>query len=162
MQGSLLFDRPSRLQSGKVYPIRIRLVLVGKTQRPAVRTLLEDYVDRIGHYAKIEVREVRADSAASLKKLDFSGATVVLLDAGAKQLNSQQFSEWIRSRRDRGEREIIFLCGAAEGFPEALERQATARISLSPLTFSHELARVMLAEQIYRAFALLAGHPYPK
>jgi 23S rRNA (pseudouridine1915-N3)-methyltransferase len=123
---------------------------------------LEDYVDRIGHYAEIEVHEVRADSAASLKKLDFSGATVVLLDAAAKQFTSQQFAAWIGSRRDRGEHEIIFLCGAAEGFPEALERHATARISLSPLTFSHELARVMLAEQIYRAFALLAGHPYPK
>jgi len=105
---------------------------------------------------------VRADSAASLKKLDFSGATVVLLDAAAKPLTSQQFAAWMGSRRDRGEREIVFLCGAAEGFPEALERQATARISLSPLTYSHELARVMLAEQIYRAFALLAGHPYPK
>ena len=59
-------------------------------------------------------------------------------------------------------REIVFLCGAAEGFPEALARRATMRISLSPMTFSHELARVMLAEQLYRAFALLAGHPYPK
>lgn len=135
---------------------------MGKTRRPAIRTLLEDYVDRIGHYAEIEVHEVRADSAASLRKLDFSGATVVLLDAAGKPLTSQQFAAWIGSRRDRGEREIIFLCGAAEGFPEILERQATARISLSPLTFSHELARVMLAEQIYRAFALLAGHPYPK
>ena len=124
--------------------------------------MLEDYVDRIGHYAEIEVHEVRADSAASLKKLDFSGATVVLLDAAGKQLTSQQFAAWIGSRRDRGEHEIIFLCGAAEGFPEALESRATARISLSPLTFSHELARVMLAEQIYRAFTLLAGHPYAK
>ena len=135
---------------------------MGKTRRPAVRTLLDDYVARIGHYAEVQVHEVRADSAAGLKKLDFSGAIVALLDAAGKQLNSQQFAAWIGSRRDRGEREIIFLCGAAEGCPEALERQATARISLSPLTFSHELARVMLAEQIYRAFALLAGHPYPK
>jgi 23S rRNA (pseudouridine1915-N3)-methyltransferase len=54
------------------------------------------------------------------------------------------------------------LCGAAEGFPEALAKRASLRISLSPLTFSHELARVMLAEQIYRAFAILSGHPYPK
>lgn len=127
-----------------------------------MRALLDDYVARISHYAEIAVHEVRSDSAASLKKLDFSGATTVLLDASGKQLSSQQFAAWIGSRRDRGEREIVFLCGAAEGFPEALERQATARISLSPLTFSHELARVMLAEQIYRAFALLAGHPYPK
>ena len=131
-------------------------------RRPAVRTLFQDYVERIRHYADVDVHEVRADSPASHRKLDFSNATVVLLDAGAKQLSSQQFSEWIGSRRDRGEREIVFLCGAAEGTPEALERQATVRLSLSALTFSHELARVMLAEQVYRAFALLAGHPYPK
>jgi 23S rRNA (pseudouridine1915-N3)-methyltransferase len=123
---------------------------------------LDDYVARISRYVEIAVHEIRPDSAASLKRLDFSGATTVLLDAAGKQLSSQQFAAWIGSRRDRGEREMIFLCGAAEGFPEALERQATARISLSPLTFSHELARVMLVEQIYRAFTLLAGHPYPK
>jgi 23S rRNA (pseudouridine1915-N3)-methyltransferase len=136
--------------------------LLGKTRRPAIRTLLDDYVARISRYAEIAVHEVRPDSAASLKKLDFSGATTALLDAAGKQLSSRQFAAWIGSRRDRGEREIIFMCGAAEGFPETLQRHATARISLSPLTFSHELARVMLAEQIYRAFALLAGHPYPK
>lgn len=123
---------------------------------------MDDYVARISRYAEIAVHEVRPDSAPSFKKLDFSGAITVLLDAAGKQLDSQQFATWIGARRDRGEREIIFLCGAAEGFPEALERQATARISLSPLTFSHELARVMLAEQIYRAFTLLAGYPYPK
>jgi 23S rRNA (pseudouridine1915-N3)-methyltransferase len=87
---------------------------------------------------------------------------VVLLDAGGRKFTSAQFAEWIRSCRDRGEREIVFLCGAAEGFPEALAKRASLRISLSPLTFSHELARVMLAEQIYRAFAILSGHPYPK
>ena len=56
----------------------------------------------------------------------------------------------------------MFLCGAAEGFPESLRRRATQKLSLSSLTFSHELAHAMLAEQLYRAFATLAGHPYPK
>ncbi len=64
--------------------------------------------------------------------------------------------------RDRGAREIVFLCGAAEGFPDALRRRATQKLSLSSFTFSHELARAMLAEQIYRALATLAGHPYAK
>jgi rRNA large subunit m3Psi methyltransferase RlmH len=61
-----------------------------------------------------------------------------------------------------GARELVFLCGAAEGFPESLRRRATQKLSLSSLTFTHELARAMLAEQLYRAFATLAGHPYPK
>ena len=125
--------------------------------------MLDDYAGRIRRHAEIDVREVRPDSAASLKRLEVAaGSTVVLLDAAGKKLSSEQFAEWIGSCRDRGERELVFLCGAAEGFPEILARRASLRISLSPLTFSHELARVMLVEQIYRAFAILSGHPYPK
>jgi 23S rRNA (pseudouridine1915-N3)-methyltransferase len=125
--------------------------------------LVEDYTARIRRFAEIEIRELRPESAASLKRVDTdAGSSVVLLDAAGKRFSSEQFAEWIRSCRDRGEREIVFLCGAAEGFPEALAKRASLRISLSPLTFSHELARVMLAEQIYRAFAILSGHPYPK
>ncbi|HYT07642.1 MAG TPA: 23S rRNA (pseudouridine(1915)-N(3))-methyltransferase RlmH [Rugosimonospora sp.] len=143
--------------------MRIQLLFLGKTRRPEIRALMDDYVARIRRYAEIEVRELRPDSAASLKRLDIgAGGTVVLLDAGGKQFSSEQFAEWIGSCRDRGQRELVFLCGAAEGFPQALAGRASLRISLSALTFSHELARVMLAEQIYRAFALLAGHPYPK
>jgi 23S rRNA (pseudouridine1915-N3)-methyltransferase len=143
--------------------MRIQLLLLGKTRRPEIRALIDDYVARIRHYAEIEIHELRPDSAASLRRLQFGGGvTLVLLDAAGNKLGSEQFAEWIGSCRDRGERELVFLCGAAEGFPEALARRAALRISLSPLTFSHELARVMLAEQIYRAFALLAGHPYPK
>jgi 23S rRNA (pseudouridine1915-N3)-methyltransferase len=124
---------------------------------------MDDYVARIRRYAEIEIRELRPDSAASLKRLELgAGATIVALDAGGKKLTSEQFAEWIATCRDRGQRELVFLCGAAEGFPQAVAGRASLRISLSPLTFSHELARVVLAEQIYRAFALLSGHPYPK
>ena len=143
--------------------MRIQLVLLGKTRRPEIRALLDDYVSRIRRYAEVEVRELRPDSAASLKRLEAdTGGGVVLLDAAGKKFSSEEFAQWIGARRDRGEREVVFLCGAAEGFPRALAERASLRISLSPLTFSHELARVMLAEQIYRAFALLSGHPYPK
>jgi 23S rRNA (pseudouridine1915-N3)-methyltransferase len=124
--------------------------------------MVDDYVARVRRYAEIAIRELRPDSAASRKGLEFGGATVVLLDAAGKKFSSQQFTEWIKCCRDGGQRELVFLCGAAEGFPEALAGRVSLRISLSPLTFSHELARVVLMEQIYRAFALLAGHPYPK
>jgi 23S rRNA (pseudouridine1915-N3)-methyltransferase len=142
--------------------MRIQLLFLGKTRRPEIRALVQDYAARIGRYAEIAIRELRPDSAASRRGLEFGGATVVLLDAQGKRFSSEQLAEWIKSCRDGGQRELVFLCGAAEGFPEGLARRASVRISLSPLTFSHELARVMLAEQIYRAFALLAGHPYPK
>ncbi len=143
--------------------MRIRLLLLGKTRRPEIRALLDDYAQRIARFAEIEVRELREDSPAALRRLEIApGATVALLDAGGKALDSAAFARWLAACRDQGAREIAFLGGAAEGFPEALARRATVRLSLSAMTFSHELARVMLAEQLYRAFALLAGHPYPK
>ena len=141
----------------------IRLLMLGKTRRPEIRALLDDYAVRIRRFAELEMQELRQDSPASLRRVELTaGATVVLLDAGGKEFSSEQFARWLGGCRDRGTRELAFLCGAAGGFPDALARRATMKMSLSPLTFSHELARVMLAEQIYRAFALLAGHPYPK
>jgi 23S rRNA (pseudouridine1915-N3)-methyltransferase len=143
--------------------MKIRLVLLGKTRREESRTLLEDYLDRIGHYAEIVVNESRvAGPAAKRKWKREPAATVVLLDAAGKQFTSQQFARWLGDLRDRGTRELVFLCGDAEGFPEDLRASASQRISLSPLTMPHEFARVVLVEQIYRAFAILAGHPYPK
>ena len=142
--------------------MQIRLLFLGKTRRPEIRALIEDYAGRIRRYTEMEIRELRPDSAPSRKHLEFPGATLVLLEATGKTLSSEQFAQWMGDCRDRGERELVFLCGAAEGFPEALAERARLRISLSPMTFSHELARVMLVEQIYRALALLAGHPYPK
>ncbi len=141
----------------------VRFIMLGKTRRTEVRTLLEDYFGRIRHYAPIEITELRDASPAALRKLKLdAGATVVLLDAAGKQFTSQQFARWMGELRDRGVREIVFLCGDAEGFPEALRSGTKHRISLSTLTMPHEFARVVLAEQIYRAFAILAGHPYPK
>lgn len=143
--------------------MKIRLVMLGKTRRPEVRALVEDYVGRIGHYAEIDINELRDESAASLKKLKIDpAAVVVLLDASGEQFTSQTFARWLGDLRNRGVRELCFYCGAAGGFPAELPRGKTQRVSLSTLTMPHEFARVVLAEQIYRAFAILAGHPYPK
>jgi 23S rRNA (pseudouridine1915-N3)-methyltransferase len=143
--------------------MKIHLVMLGKTRRPEIRALMDDYVERIRRFAEVQLTQLREDSAASLRKFSLdSAATVVLLDDAGKAQTSTQFARWLRETRDRGAREIVFLCGGAEGFPETLRRRATQKLSLSSLTFSHELARVMLAEQLYRAFAILAGYPYPK
>jgi 23S rRNA (pseudouridine1915-N3)-methyltransferase len=146
--------------------MRIRLLMLGKTRRPEIRALLDDYSTRIRRFAELDMQELRQDSPAVRhggRRVELApGATVVLLDAEGREFDSAQFARWLADCRDRGARDLVFLCGAAEGFPDALARRATMKMSLSPLTFSHELARVMLAEQIYRAFAQLAGHPYPK
>jgi 23S rRNA (pseudouridine1915-N3)-methyltransferase len=142
--------------------VNIRLLMLGKTRRPEMRLLLDDYVKRISHQAPIEVTEVR-DAAAALKKLNADrAATVVLLDAAGKNFSSEAIAKWLAEQRNRGTRELIFLCGDADGFPGILRQRAHQKMSLSAMTFSHELARVMLAEQIYRGFAILSGSPYPK
>src|SRR5208283_1700407 len=142
--------------------MRIRLLMLGRTRRPEMCRVLEDYLKRIGRVNPIEVTEVR-DGLAAVNNLDADKAALaVLLDAGGKVMNSEVFANWIGEQRDRGTRRIVFVCGDADGFPEVVRERVKAKVSLSGMTFSHELARVMLAEQIYRAFAILSGSPYPK
>jgi 23S rRNA (pseudouridine1915-N3)-methyltransferase len=142
--------------------MKLRLLMLGKTRRPEMNALLADYVKRISRFCSIEVTEVR-DAEAALRKLDTNPAsTMVLLDAGGKIYGSAAFAAWLGEQRDRGTREIIFVCGDADGFPDVLRERVRQKTSLSAMTYSHELARVMLAEQIYRAFAILSGSPYPK
>ncbi len=142
--------------------MRIRLLMLGKTRRAEMRAILDDYAKRISRSCSFEITEVR-DGDAALKKLDPDrAATVVLLDAAGKSLDSSALAKWLGELRDRGTRDLIFLCGDADGFPDALRQRAHQKLSLSAMTFSHELTRVMLAEQLYRAFAILSGSPYPK
>jgi 23S rRNA (pseudouridine1915-N3)-methyltransferase len=142
--------------------VKIRLLMLGKTRRAELRAVIEDYAKRISRSAGFEINEVR-DGDAALKKLDADrAATAVLLDAGGKAFGSEAFAKWLGELRDRGTREVIFVCGDADGFPEALRTRVPQKISLSAMTYSHELARAMLAEQIYRAFAILSGSPYPR
>jgi 23S rRNA (pseudouridine1915-N3)-methyltransferase len=143
--------------------MKIRIVMLGRTYRAEARALLDEYLARIRHYADVQTTELRQVSDSVLRRLKLpSNATAVLLDAGGQQFSSAQFAKWLGGLRDHGPREVIFLCGAAEGFPEELRRHVHQKISLSSLTMPHEIARVVLAEQIYRAFTILAGHPYPK
>src|SRR5258707_7755877 len=142
--------------------MRMRLLMLGKTRRPEMRAILDDYLKRISRSCPIETTDVRNGDSA-LRKLDADrAATVVLLDAAGKSFDSNALAKWLGELRDRGTRELIFLCGDADGFPDSLRQRAHQKLSLSVMTFSHELARVMLAEQLYRAFAILSGSPYPK
>jgi len=142
--------------------MKIRLLTLGKIRRSELRTVFEDYVKRISHSCPIEVNELR-DAEAAIKRLDADrAATALLLDAGGKQHDSDSLAKWLGDRRDRGTREVIFVCGDADGFPDSLRQRVPQKISLSTMTYSHELARVMLVEQLYRAFTILSGSPYPK
>lgn len=144
----------------------IHFVMIGRTRRPECRTLFEDYAARIGRAAELRVTELREPAAASPKALarvkTDPAARWVLLDAAGRHYTSPEFARWLGRLRDGGTRELVFLCGGDTGFPAAIRERAQESLSLSPLTMPHELARVVLAEQIYRAFAILAHHPYAK
>ena len=142
--------------------MRLRLILLGKTRRPELRAVFDDYIERVGRYCPVEVNEVRDDAAAIKKLAAERVAMAFLLDASGKPQDSESLARWLGEQRDRGTREVVFLCGDAHGFSEPLRKHVTQRLSLSPMTYSHELARVMLAEQLYRALAVLSGSPYPK
>ena len=142
--------------------MKIRFLMLGKTRRPELCALLNEYVTRIGRWCPTEVVEAR-DGEAALKKLDADRTgTAILLDAGGKAYDSGALAKWLGEQRDRGTRELVFVCGDADGFPQALRERVGQKISLSAMTYSHELARAMLAEQLYRAFAILSGSPYPR
>ena len=142
--------------------MRLQLLMIGKSRRPEMCALVEDYVNRIRHSCPLEVLEVR-DAEAAIKKLDADrAATAILLDAGGRSIDSNALAKWLGDLRDRGTRQLIFICGNAGGFPESLRERVPQKLSLSAMTLSHELARVVLVEQLYRAFAILSGSPYPK
>ena len=142
--------------------MRLQLLMIGKTRRPEMCAILDDYVKRIRHSCPLEIIEVR-DAEAALKKLDADrAATAILLDAGGRTIDSNALAKWLGDLRDRGTRQVIFVCGNAGGFPESLRDRVPQKLSLSAMTLSHELARVVLAEQLYRGFAILSGGPYPK
>lgn len=142
--------------------MRLQLLMIGKTRRAEMCAIIDDYVNRIRRSCPIEILEVR-DAEAALKKLEADrAATPILLDAGGRTIDSNALAKWLGDLRDRGTRQVIFICGNAGGFPESLRERVPQKLSLSAMTLSHELARVVLAEQLYRAFAILSGSPYPK
>src|SRR2546423_12746717 len=102
--------------------MRIRLLMLGKTRRPELRAVLDDYVKRISHQCPIEVTELR-DGDAVTKRLDADrAATVMMLDSAGKPFSSEGLAKWLADHRDSGTREIIFLCGDADGFPDVLRQ----------------------------------------
>src|SRR5215471_20579037 len=107
--------------------MRLRLVMLGKTRRPELRAVLDDYVKRVGRACPVEVNEVR-DGEAALKRLDADrAATALLLDAGGKVHDSGSLARWLGEQRDRGIREVIFVCGDADGFPEPLQKRVAQK-----------------------------------
>ena len=143
--------------------MKLRVAWIGKTKEAAIQSLTADYLKRLARYIPTESVEL-ANEAGLLKQLEKSGSrasqTLVLLDAGGKQLSSEQLAEYIRQHQDRGTQSLLFAVGGADGFSDQGRAAASFQLSLGKMTLPHELARVVLLEQLYRGFTILKGHPY--
>ncbi len=139
--------------------MKLRIYYIGKQRDANANAMAEEYVKRLGRYARCEMAEIRPDRTDLWAK--HPSATKVLLDPAGKLMDSARLEKLI-STAEQQARDLVFVVGGADGLPEGWSGRADLLLSLSPMTFPHELARVMLAEQIYRAFTSLRGHPYPR
>lgn len=146
--------------------MKIRLVSItkrrGASKDAAVDELTAEYVKRAARYSPVETAEY-ANEDALLKSLDRPGRTapvLVALDSGGKQLSSEEVAALLRQHMERGTQELIFAIGPADGWTKAALGRAQMTLSLGKITLPHELARVVMAEQIYRAWTILNNHPY--
>ena len=151
--------------------MKIKVAWIGKTKEPAIQSLTVEYLKRIARFVAVEGTTLRDEAAllevcgrAPSKNTDKSGknskSVLVLLDSRGKQFSSQEFAHFLREHQDRNPLPLVFAIGGADGFKDETRSSAQFILSLGKLTLPHELARVVLLEQIYRAFTILRGHPY--
>jgi 23S rRNA (pseudouridine1915-N3)-methyltransferase len=139
--------------------MKILIYYVGKPRDPHANGMAEEFVLRTTRYARCEMREI--DPARFDPWAKHPSASKILLDPEGKAMDSPRFAKLV-SKSEQEARDLLFLIGGATGLPAAWKTKEGQMLSLSAMTMPHELARVVLAEQIYRAFTLLRGHPYPK
>ncbi|MBN2191228.1 MAG: 23S rRNA (pseudouridine(1915)-N(3))-methyltransferase RlmH [Polyangiaceae bacterium] len=140
--------------------MRVVVAAVGRLRDRSLRAVADDYLARVRHYARCDEVEVR--DRVALERALPEGACRVALEVDGEVLTSVGFARRIERWGATGKGVIGFVLGGADGIPEAVSCGATARISLSPLTLPHRLARVVLYEQLYRAFTILRGEPYAR
>lgn len=150
--------------------MKFRFVWVGKTKDRNWRTLQEEYLQRLSHFVRYEIAEVK-DSAPNLDP-NIEGerilatlnqnSFVVLLDVGGERISSPNLAAEIEKWQNRGFKEVSFIIGGANGVSRRVAEKADISLSLSFLTFTHEMARVILLEQLYRAYTIIKGFPYQK
>jgi len=154
--------------------MRIRILAEGKTTNPHLRELESEYQDRIAHFSPLIVEKTaparalaartrEGISAAEERLLErLEGSTKVFLDPRGREWSSEEFADWLGEQAVRGTRELAFVLGGRTGFAPAFRKRADLVLALSRMTLTGEWARVLLLEQIYRAFARLRGYPYSK
>lgn len=154
--------------------MQIKLLAVGKTDHQAILSLVDEYGKRLGFYIRFDleiIRDLKNTKSLSeevlkekegeliLKKIQTSD-DLILLDELGKQYGSMDFSEFIQKKMNSGLKQLTFVIGGPYGFSNAVYQRANGKISLSKMTFSHQMVRVFFIEQLYRSFTILRNEPY--
>mgnify|MGYP006292794763 FL=1 len=154
--------------------MKITLVTIGKTENNYLKEGIDIYLKRLKHYISFSIMEIPAvkksathtpgvikeKEAELLTKHILKADCIVLLDEKGKEMSSSEFSEFLQKKMNTGIRELIFVVGGAWGFHESVKKTAHHKISLSRLTFSHQMVRLFFVEQLYRAFTIIKGEAY--
>ncbi len=154
--------------------MQIELIVIGKTDSKEVASLVETYAKRVNRYCRFamttlpDLRHTRhltprqqcAAEGETLLRQFTETDCVVLLDERGEEMRSAEFAVWLQKRLNSGTKRLVMVIGGPYGFSDAVYARADARISLSRMTFSHQIVRVLFAEQLYRAFAILNNEPY--
>lgn len=139
--------------------MKLYVYYIGKPRDAHANAISQDFLARAARFCPAEMREIRPDRIDIAAK--HRTARKVFLDPAGRRMDSEAFTAMM-ARAELEARDVVFVIGGADGLPAGWREQADVLLSLSPMTFPHELARAMLTEQIYRAFATLRGHPYPR
>lgn len=154
--------------------MNIQVIAIGKTDSAQLEQLISDYAKRLGHYVNFELLwlpDIKNTKALSEKNQKLQEAQlilkkikpsdhVVLFDENGKTYSSVNFSAHLQKRMNAGLKQLIFVIGGPYGFDESLYQRAQEKISLSAMTFSHQMVRLLVVEQLYRAFTILRNEPY--
>src|ERR1700677_2367560 len=131
--------------------------------RDSLDALVQVYLERCSGFARCQTEAFKSEEAMAdwlAKRLGRGPRMLVLLDSRGKTMTSEAFAAWLGARRDDGAQHMVFAVGPASGWSEPARKRADLLLSLGPMTLAHALARLVLAEQLYRAFTILSGHPY--
>ncbi len=154
--------------------MNIELIVIGKTDSKEVQSLVEMYSKRVNHYCRfaittlpdlrntksLTVKQQRTQEGEAILRQLTEGDYVVLLDERGEEMRSVEFAYWLQKRMNSGTRRLVLIIGGPYGFSEEVYARANHKLSLSRMTFSHQIVRAIFAEQIYRAFTILNNEPY--
>jgi 23S rRNA (pseudouridine1915-N3)-methyltransferase len=150
--------------------VKFKFVWVGKTRDRNWKALQEEYLRRLSHFVKYEISEIKDSTAPNSTEIEGNGllaqlnptSFVVLLDVGGRHLSSHELAAELQNWQNRAHREVVFVIGGVNGVSREVADRASIELSLSFMTFTHEMARTILIEQLYRAFTINKGFPYQK